>query len=90
MNALIWKTTGEPGATGRNALDEVKQYCHAALQWNCLVGTAMGLIVCIGQRPIAIAFVPKSTEVQDILMTLMSLDYSDLWSVAIPCPQNGK
>jgi len=36
------------GATGRNALYEVKRYFYAALQWNCAIGGLMGLMVCIG------------------------------------------
>lgn len=61
------------GATGRNALEEVKLYCHAALQWNCLVASLMGLVFFIGQRPISHAYAPKSAEVQEILMTLMPI-----------------
>lgn len=83
------------GATGRNALYEVKRYFYAALQWNCAIGGLMGLMVCNGisadlidltvpnarcvthtvlkgQHPIAVAFVPKSAEVQKILMSLLS------------------
>ena len=36
------------GATGRNALYEVKRYFYAALQWNCAIGGLAGLMVCIG------------------------------------------
>ena len=61
------------GATGRNALYEVKRYFYAALQWNCAIGGLMGLMVCIGQHPIAVAFVPKSAEVQKILVSLLPI-----------------
>jgi len=60
-------------AAGRGAEGEARSFVRAALAWNCICGTFMGLLAVLLRRPLAGMYAPNNPDVQDLLSALLPI-----------------